>query len=124
MRDYKFRLRFENDRKIINDNLSHLTIGISNQIAAIEKAVGLSIELDTEWASGDIHQKTKLQKLIFPEGNVYDKKIGAFRTERVNSIFELIASLSSVSDQKEMRQTGVASRLSPSVQREGFEPSV
>ena len=111
----KFRLRFENDRKKINDNLSQLTIGISNPMAAIEKAVGLSVELATEWASGDIHQKNKLQKLIFPEGIVYDKKKGAFRTERVNSIFVLIASLSSVSGKNERRQTGVDSRLSPSV---------
>ena len=117
----KFRLRFENDRKRINDSLSQLTIGISNPMAAIEKAVGLSVELATEWASGDIHQKNKLQKLIFPEGIVYDKKKGAFRTERVNSIFVLIASLSSVSGKNERRQTGVDSRLSPSVRQRRFE---
>lgn len=117
----KFRLRFENDRKKINDNLSQLTIGISNPMAAIGKAVGLSVELATEWASGDIHQKNKLQKLIFPEGIVYDKKKGAFRTERVNSIFVLIASLSSVSGKNERRQTGVDSRLSPSVRQRRFE---
>jgi site-specific DNA recombinase len=117
----KFCLRFENDRKKINDNLSQLTIGISNPMAAIEKAVGLSVELATEWASGDIHQKNKLQKLIFPEGIVYDKKKGAFRTERVNSIFVLIASLTSVSGKNERRQTGVDSRLSPSVRQRRFE---
>jgi site-specific DNA recombinase len=117
----KFRLRFENDRKKINDNLSQLTIGISNPMATIEKAVGLSVELATEWSSGDIHQKSKLQKLVFPEGIVYDKKKGAFRTERVNSIFAVIASLTSVSGKNERRQTGVETRLSPSVRQRRFE---
>jgi site-specific DNA recombinase len=118
----KFRLRFETELKDINKNLSQLTIGISNPMAAIEKAIGLSVELATEWASGDIDHKNKLQKLVFPEGIVYDKKKGVFRTERVNSIFVEIARLTSVSGKNERRQTGVDSRLSPSVRVEGLEP--
>ncbi len=117
----KFRLRFDNELKDINKYLSQLTIGISNPMAAIEKAIGISVELPTEWASSDIDHKNKLQKLLFPEGIVYDKKKGTFRTERVNSIFVLIASLSSVSGINERRQTGVNSRLSPSVRQRRFE---
>jgi hypothetical protein len=99
-----------------------LTSGISNPIATMEKAIDLSVGLATEWDFGDVDRKEKLQKLVFPEGIVYDKKKGAFRTERVNSIFELIASLTSISGQNEKRQTGFDSCLSPSVRVEGLEP--
>lgn len=117
----KFRSRFENELKDINKNLSQLTIGISNPMAAIEKAIDISVELPTEWTSSDISHKNKLQKLIFPEGIVYDKKKGVFRTERVNSIFVEIARLTSVSGKNERRQTGVDSCLSPSVRQRRFE---
>ncbi len=117
----KFRLKFEEERKDIVKKLSQLTTGISNPLGALEKAVGISVGLATEWDSSNVEQKEKLQKLVFPDGIVYDKKKGAFRTQRVNSIFELIASLSSVSCEKEKRQTGVETCLSPCVRQRRFE---
>ncbi len=117
----KFRLKFEEERKDIAKKLSQLTTGISNPLGAIEKAVDISVGLATEWASSNVEQKEKLQKLVFPDGIVYDKKKGAFRTTRVNSIFELIASLSSISGEKERRQTGVETCLSPCVRQRRFE---
>jgi site-specific DNA recombinase len=47
------------------------------------------------WSSGDIRAKENLQKLIFPEGIVFDRKIGSFRTPKVNSVFQSIADLNS-----------------------------
>jgi hypothetical protein len=40
---------------------------------------------------GSVNLKEKLQKLIFPEGIIYDKKNGAFRTPKVNSVIAEIA---------------------------------
>jgi hypothetical protein len=45
--------------------------------------------------------KEKLQKRVFPEGIANVKGDGLFRTTRVNSVFELIASLATVSGEKE-----------------------
>ena len=117
----KFRARFGEERKEIEKKLSKLTSGISNPLAALEKAVDISIELATEWDSSDIEQKERLQKLVFPDGILYDKKKGEFRTKRVNAIFELIAGLSSDSGQKERRQPGDIARLSPWVRQRRFE---
>jgi site-specific DNA recombinase len=117
----KFRLKFEEERKDIVKKLSHLLTGISNPLGTIEKAIGLSVGLATEWLSSDIEQKEKLQRLVFPDGIVYDKEKGAFRTGRVNSIFELIASLSTTSGKKERRQIGGIPPLSPSVRQRRFE---
>ncbi len=119
----KFYGRFDSEQQVINKQLSKLSSGISNPMVTIEGAIGLSIGLATEWVSSDIDRKEKLQKLVFPAGIVYDKKNGSFRTERVNSIFELIASLSSDTGNNEKRQTGGKTCLSPYVRQKRFELS-
>ncbi|MCC6722059.1 MAG: hypothetical protein IT243_07635 [Bacteroidia bacterium] len=37
--------------------------------------------------------KKKLQNLLFPNGIIYDREKGTVRTEKVNSVFYLIAQL-------------------------------
>ena len=56
------------------------------------------------WSSGNVAQKEKLQKLIFPDGITYDRKNGAFRTEKVNEVFSCIAYLNSVSTENKKGQ--------------------
>lgn len=46
------------------------------------------------WQKGSITLKKKLQKLIFPEGVIYDKINGAFRTPKINSVIAEISRLS------------------------------
>jgi site-specific DNA recombinase len=87
-----------------------------------EKAISISSELATVWASGDIREKQRLQKLVFPQGIAFDLKTNTFRTERVNVIFMLMAELVKHTGDKEKGQTGILSRLSLLAEREGFEP--
>jgi site-specific DNA recombinase len=54
----------------------------------------LCLNLATVWREGSIGVKEKLQKLLFPEGLAYDRQIGAFRTDKINSIIAVIARLS------------------------------
>ncbi len=118
----KYYPRYNKERQEIAEKLSKMGNGISNPLEAIEKAIRISTELNTTWASSDVNGKEKLQKLLFPDGIVYDREKGAFRTEKVNSVFELIASLQSDSGENNKGQTGIATCLSPSAEREGFEP--
>ena len=97
-------------------------VSISNPAEAINKALHLSSELATVWASSEIKDKERLQKLVFPEGIVFDKKNGAFRTTKINSVFQLIAGLTRDSEEKQKGQTDEFHRLSLSAEREGFEP--
>ena len=52
-------------------------------------------------ASSEVKDKERLQKLVFPDGIIYGKENGSFRTERVNSAFELMASLAWVTAEKQ-----------------------
>ncbi len=59
---------------------------------------------------------------MFPEGLYYDRKNQAFRTERVNEVFGLIAQLSSDLEGKEKGTNVKDQRLSLLAERAGFEP--
>lgn len=118
----KFQSKLQQQRNEINQLIAKTGNGISNPEKAIEKALQLSTELATVWASSDYSRKEKLQKLIFPEGIYYNRENGAFRTTKMNSVFSLIASLSSNSGENKIGQNGVNSALSYSVNRIGFEP--
>ena len=66
---------------------------ISNPAEAIEKAVQIASELPNLWASYQVGQKEKLQKLLFPDGIIYNRQTGSFRTPKVNAVFATIAGL-------------------------------
>lgn len=85
---------------------------ISNPDFALNKALELSTELNTVWTSSDVKKKERLQKLVFPEGVVYDRKNNTFRTPKVNVIFELIAGLQRITEENKKGQTDDFHRLS------------
>ncbi len=118
----KFSQRFGQQREEVARQLKELGRSISNPSETMEEAMELSLKLATVWASGSVGTKEKLQKLVFPEGIIYDKEKGAFRTPKVNAVFELMSSLTRVSDKKERQQKGSDSNLSPRVRVEGLEP--
>ena len=74
--------------------MSNSTISSSNLEKAINKALKLSSELCKLWSNGGLPQKRKIQDLLFPSGIGYDKSINRVQTRRVNSIFNLIPSIS------------------------------
>jgi site-specific DNA recombinase len=40
--------------------------------AGIDEALGLARNMDNMWLNGDVYQKRRLQKLVFPKGLIYD----------------------------------------------------
>ena len=118
----KFYPKYAKERSEITKKLSQLGGGISNPQEAINKAIQLSSELATMWTCSDIGRKEKLQKLVFPDGIIYDRQKSRFRTEKVNIVFALIASLNGDIAKKNKGQTDAFASLSLSAEREGFEP--
>ncbi len=119
----KFQNKLQQQRNEINQLIAKSGNGISNPEKAIEKALQLSTEIATVWASSDYSGKEKLQKLIFPEGIYYNRENASFRTTKMNTVFSLIASLSSNSGQKEKGQTSVDTNLSLLADWTGLEPA-
>ena len=43
----------------------------------------------TSWEEGNFHLRQNLQKLVFPDGVLFDKKIDGYRTEIDNAVFDI-----------------------------------
>jgi site-specific DNA recombinase len=69
---------------------NHLEIS-SNLEIAIKKGLKIAQNIVQVWVSSHFDNKTKIQKLVFPEGIAYDRQKNEFRTFRVKIIFSLIA---------------------------------
>ncbi len=119
----KFISRFTEDKAKIIKSLEATACYSSNLAEMFCSALTFSSKLATMWDSSDVNGKEKLQKLVFPQGIVYDLKNEAFRTEKVNEVFRQIAELNSVSGQNETGQTNAEIDLSSLVGMTGFEPA-
>ena len=83
----------------------------------------MSSRLNETWTYGDLEQKQKLQRLVFPSGIGYDKQNNRVRTKRVNSIFSSIPLLTKDLAQIKNGELINYDQFSAKVSPEGFEPS-
>lgn len=77
----KFRTKYVQEQSVLNSILSNSSISSSNLQKAIDKALNISSNLSEMWVSGDLVQKRKIQKLVFPSGLGYDKSKGNFEPQ-------------------------------------------
>ena len=96
----------------------------SNLEIAIKKGLKIAQNIGHLWVKSNFDNKTKLQQLVFPEGIAYDRQKNEFRTFWVNTIFALIADLTSTSEQKKIGQPLKIDRSSHFVARRGIEPLI
>ncbi|QHL89420.1 hypothetical protein GU926_11355 [Nibribacter ruber] len=118
----KFTQKLRLEKKQLEGKLPAEQIKLSNLQKYLRFAVKMCSEIGSMWVSGSYHQRQKLQKLVFPEGVLYDKEMDGYRTHRVNAIFFLIASLSAKIGIKEKGQTSNKTDLSSWVAGTGLEP--
>ncbi len=119
----KFSVKLVDEKQQVLKNLELIKTNSSNYIDTLTKALQLSLQLNTAWTFSDVNKKEKLQNIIFPNGVVYERKNGAFRTEKVNEVFACIAQLQRVIAENETGQTDNEINLSSCVGRTGFEPA-
>lgn len=117
----KFMEKFVEKKAQIQQSLESTNTTSSNIYQHFEKAVSISAKLNTVWTSADLDTKEKLQKIVFPDGIIYDRKNEVFRTEKVNEIFALIARLNSVTGENEKGQINNEVDLSNQVGMARFE---
>lgn len=89
----KFNKKYQDEKGQIEQKLSNQQFESSNLEKIIEKGLKISENLSQLWLSGDFDAKQKLQRLVFPDGIVYNKKNDSVRTIRVNTLFEPIPHL-------------------------------
>ena len=90
----KFKTKYETEQNDLTSNLNNSALSISNLQMAIDLALKISSNLSGLWASSDLHQQKKIQKLVFPSGIGYDKQNDIVQTNKVNALFSAIPLLS------------------------------
>ncbi len=111
----EFKAEFEAKINKIGESLSKSSFKLSNIEKTIRKAIEIALDLPKMWASDDIDSKKRIQKMMFPEGLVYDFKKGEYRTSRVNIFFQRISAVTRVSGGVEITKGIISDALSSCV---------
>ena len=103
--------------------IQNSSFNLSNLEKAIDVALGYALNLPQTWASGDLEVKKRIQKLVFPDGLVYDHENHQYRTPRVNTLFAVIPDLMRLSAGKKNGTKTKTQSLSRCVLEAGLEPA-
>lgn len=118
----KYSLKFKEEKKVIEENLENVKIDFSNLEKRVNKYIYLCLNLASLWKRSSFQMKKKIQKLVFPEGIIYDRENNDFRTIKVNDAIAGIARLSSIWEWLETEKTATMDGFSGLVGATGFEP--
>lgn len=88
---------------------------LSNEKKYIADVIAMSCKLGTLWQDGDFRTRQKLQNLVYPNGVLFDKHLGNYRTENENEVFRIFRSISTSYIVEKEKAASEKSHLSPSV---------
>ena len=95
---------------------------LSNLEKALEIVLNKAPKLSSMWENGNLAEKRKIQKMVFPDGIEYDRENDEYRTFRVNSFFSYIPVISKELGYKKTGKFRVKTKNSGSVLEAGLEP--
>ena len=99
----------------IERGIDEASKNLSNMEQFIDKAIAISCKLGSLWSNENYSTRQRLQKLIFPNGVLFDKEIDGYRTENENEVFSLFRRFTENCDLMKTKATTEYLRLSPFV---------
>ena len=81
--------KLKDEQSEITQQLESITENLSNKLKYIDAVVLMCCKLGSLWSKGNFHFRQNLQKLVFPDGVLFDKKIDGYRTEIDNAVFDI-----------------------------------
>lgn len=85
---------YSNRKDVLLLEMEKWKLHLSNYEAKIPVVIATVSKLGTFWRNGNLDLKKEIQKTVFPEGVFWDKKIRNYRTEKRNSVFDLLDRIS------------------------------
>jgi len=90
----KYLKKYGEEKAAVQKELENCSLDSSN----LEKCINYTIEFSDNplrmWRLGDYLEKQEIQKMVFPDGIVYNRKTDTVRTPRVNIFFKINSLLS------------------------------
>ncbi len=105
----------------IHKALQEAECDLSNEKKYIANVIAMSCKLGTLWQEGNFRTRQKLQNLVYPNGILYDKHLGSYRTENENEVFRIFRTISTgyIIDKEKAAKENTP--LSPSVGKRRLE---
>lgn len=114
--------RLKGDKEVLSKEVNRLQQTVSNSVEYIDKTIEMASNIGTSWKNGDYNIRKKIQKLAYPNGIFYDKKIGEYRTDGENKVFEVFSKISGTYSDIKKADKPFLSSLSDVVENIGLEP--
>ncbi|MBK7128234.1 MAG: recombinase family protein [Crocinitomicaceae bacterium] len=118
----KYKEEFDKELTDLTDEIENSHFNLSNLENAIDIALGSAANLSEAWSSGDLEEKRRIQKMVFPEGIRYDHEKHVYRTPRVNSMFSAIPLIRSHWAENKNGKSSNFMNFSRLVPKKGIEP--
>ena len=115
--------RLENEIKGLKIELAGLNTGILNLDRFIDFAIKMRSNLFELWQLQGLEGKRILQKLLFPEGFLYDKNSSNIEPKSINTFFTLNNSYTSPYEDKNKKNESLFNDSSLRVLEAGLEPA-
>lgn len=90
----RYSAKYKEEITELEQEISSTTHNLSNLDHLLDKTLSIATEMQFLWQQADFRNRQNLQKTLFPQGVIYDKFLGHYRTPNPNPIFELTRSLS------------------------------
>lgn len=118
----KYKDEFEKELFEMRDEIQKSAFNLSNLERAVENATQMALNLPSLWESGDLEERRRIQKMVFPDGIRYNREKDVYRTPRVNSLFSLIPQLVGDTEKTKNGTYSVELNKSRLVLEAGHEP--
>ncbi len=119
----KFSAKYKEELQVLEAELRKNNADGSNLEKSVENCLNIAQNLSGAWLAGDYAVKQRLQTLVFPAGITYNKKNGAVRTKRINTLFSEIEPPARDTKENKKGNPGGDCLKYSSVPRTGFEPA-
>ena len=121
---------YELTKKNLDKEIDDLSVQVlkleensSNHVSEVNRVILTACKLKTLWKNGSYKNRQNLQKLVFPDGLIWDKETDKPRTIRENEAFKFMRSLSSTYEKWSKEKTGKSFDFSGLVAEAGLEPT-
>ena len=115
--------KLDSEIEVMNEQLPNSGAELSNYESLVESCCQFSQNLSKHWRSGGLDIKTRLLKLLFPDGLVLIPSERTYRTNSINTLFVCIADVVRDSGIKKKDSTGKYPIESSLVAGAGLEPT-
>ena len=113
--------KLKDDKEVLSKEVNRLQQTVSNSIEYVDKTIEMASNIGSLWKNGDYNIRKKIQKLAYPNGIFYDKKIREYRTVGENKVFELFSKISGTYSSIKKSDKPFLSSLSDVVEHIGLE---